>query len=102
MSRRNSVRRKVQRKVAKRVPPSLEAYFFDRELKDGARVLRKELVRRDELWGILEWHSRRVAHANAWYRVLWRSLKGAAVGVVNPFAWSRLKQSQGAENDRSN
>lgn len=67
-------------------------YFF---LNGNPTHPRTDPVRRDELWGALEWFQRRVIRENRWYRRLWRSLRTRLpTSRLNPFVWIRMQQEE--------
>lgn len=67
-------------------------YFFDRKAvatPNGTAIVlekRRDVVRRDELWGALEWYDRRVRKENRWWRRLYRWLTKGSPKRINPFA----------------
>ena len=73
-------------------PPEVESvgeYFFER---GDPRRPRRELVRRDELYQVLEWYHEHAIRRNRWHRRLWRALRRLPVGRLDPFAWIRLRR----------
>jgi hypothetical protein len=91
--------RATQRHQAPQVDPgtNVRDYFFEtKQGEDDSMVLvpRKDLVRRDEMWGAFEWYHRTVTKQNRWYRKLWRALRGALLVDINPF---RLARASGHE-----
>lgn len=83
----------------KRVPDQPETileYFFE---AGNPTKPRRALVRRDELWQVLEWYQRRVAEHNRWHNRLWRLLRRWPSSRLNPFTWIRLRQAEEAGSD---
>ena len=85
--------RRARRALGIERQQTVEEYFFERG-GDGVIRPRRDLVRRDELWGVLEWYHRRVTRENVWYKVLWRWLKGAALTRIDPFRLWPLRKAE--------
>lgn len=73
-------------------PPEREPvmqFFFE---GGNPRRPRREVVRRDELYQVLEWYHEHAIRRNRWHRRLWRALRRLPVGRLDPFAWIRLRR----------
>ncbi len=76
-----------------RASGAMMEYFF--EDGDPSRP-RTELVTRDELWNVLEWHYQQVILQNTWRRRLWRSLRRWPSIRFDPFAVVRVARLRAA------
>lgn len=87
---------------AARPQPTVMDYFFDKKTvatpRGTATILepRKDVVRRDELWGTMEWFFKRIERENRLHRRLLRWLTKGSPKRINPFAWSKaVHRSEG-------
>ena len=73
-------------------PPEVESvgeYFFER---GDPRRPRRELVRRDELYQVLEWYHEHAIRRNRWWHRFARAVRRRSFTELNPFAWIRLRR----------
>ena len=80
-------------------PPERESvgdYFFER---GDPRRPRREVVRRDELFQVLEWYHEHVIKANRWWRQLGRAIRRRSFLRLDPFAWIRMRRRETAWKD---
>jgi hypothetical protein len=84
MSRRPRSARREYRRFRPPEDESIAEFFFE---NGDPRRPRRELVRRDELWGALMWFERRIIRENRWWWRLWRTLRRFPVTRLSPRLW---------------
>lgn len=77
-------------------PPEREPvmqFFFE---GGNPRRPRREVVRRDELYQVLEWYHEHVIKANRWWHQLGRAIRRRSFLRLDPFAWIRMRRRETA------
>lgn len=77
-------------------PPEREPvmqFFFEH---GNPRRPRREVVRRDELYQVLEWYHEHAIRRNRWWRQLGRAIRRRSFLRLDPFAWIRMRRRETA------